>query len=834
MLEENVIKLFNTLAKGGESGVNAALRLCRELVFFQRDPREREKIARRKDDPFDWSVTLEPILRVEDWEYAQLLDRGVRPLARAAALPTATLLIDAVTQMIALQTGRNPDAVETNRNDVSEIWCPLLDASAHPYPNPKADLIRTLTFACEQVYGERDKTNVQQVDEALRVGKWYVFDRIRYHLYAKHPTLAKEWIKEAILAYQGYGDEQYGFEFQKLLRVAVAQFDRSLLSEQEMTKIFEAIENGPDKEDYRQFMGERFSEEIYSLRQEYFQFRQFRPFAPVLFGKYAARYSALANKLPNITDDDFVRYSVGESKTGVSKSPKGASELATLTDDELISFLNDWEDARRDSEQWWVDIDFAGLATAFQQLLQADPNRFLNWGERWFDLKRPIYLRSALEVGAKRISDHPSELEQWFKIAGRIMSQHDTVPSDRPDETSRNQPGWHSSRRQVVDFVGVCIGKEVNVSLEWRSIIFGLLRSACVAPDYYLDADKAIMTPRDYLTDAINTTRGRALENLTQYGHWVRRNAKETDISDVFKVLEGRLDSGPRVTHPEHALLGAHLHQLYDLNSSWTKANVSRLFPRDERKTWSIGFATYLKFNRAHPLVFEMLKPHFEFGVENIRIFQEEKNPRNDSVAALGQHLLDYYVIGLIPLSGSDSLLEKYYRKTDVDHSAGLFDHLGRLLSKTAVLKPEVAARCKEFFEMRLSCAIPEELKEFTFWLKAECLEPRWRVEAFSRVLSVATSSRLASLEVADLAKLVLSEPDLVVTCFAKLTEGLMGKEYFYLRPEHVKPILKTGLSSKNEGTVETATRARDNLLKAGRTEYRNLDAIKDDPHWNE
>ena len=53
-----------------------------------------------------------------------------------------------------------------------------------------------------------------------------------------------------------------------------------------MTKIFEAIENGPDKEDYRQFMGERFSEEIYSLRQEYFQFRQFRPFAPVLFGKY--------------------------------------------------------------------------------------------------------------------------------------------------------------------------------------------------------------------------------------------------------------------------------------------------------------------------------------------------------------------------------------------------------------------------------------------------------------------------------------------------------------------------------------------------------------------
>ena len=159
---------------------------------------------------------------------------------------------------------------------------------------------------------------------------------------------------------------------------------------------------------------------------------------------------------------------------------------------------------------------------------------------------------------------------------------------------------------------------------------------------------------------------------------------------------------------------------------------------------------------------------------------------------------------------------------------------MGRLLNKTAVLKPDIAARCKEFFEMRLSRASPEELKEFTFWLKAECLEPRWRLDAFSRILDVATSSRLASLEVADLAKLVSSEPDLVVACFAKLTEALMGKGYFYLRPEHVKPILKAGLASKSERTVETATLARDNLLKAGRTEYRNLDAIKDDPNWIE
>ena len=39
---------------------------------------------------------------------------------------------------------------------------------------------------------------------------------------------------------------------------------------------------------------------------------------------------------------------------------------------------------------------------------------------------------------------------------------------------------------------------------------------------------------------------------------------------------------------------------------------------------------------------------------------------------------------------------------------------------------------------------------------------------------------------------------------------------------------------SRPGDTVEAATLAHENLLKAGRTEYRNFDTIKNDPHWNE
>ena len=102
------------------------------------------------------------------------------------------------------------------------------------------------------------------------------------------------------------------------------------------------------------------------------------------------------------------------------------------------------------------------------------------------------------------------------------------------------------------------------------------------------------------------------------------------------------------------------------------------------------------------------------------------------------------------------------------------------------------------------------------------------------RVLDVTkTAPRTASMITEELAKLLNDEPDLVVSAFAKLTERLLGRPYFYLQPEYVKPIIKAGLASQRHSTVEAARFAQDNLLKAGRIEFRNLDEIKDEAKWN-
>ena len=148
MFDQNIVKLVNKWAAAGDAGIEPALRICRDLISFKPDPLEREKQARRKESPLDWSTSLDPNPPFPDWEYSQLLDQAVRPLAIAAPLRTAKLLIEVVADMMRLDTGREPDAVDAYKNDASEIWSPSVDQQRHPYAESKGHLVRTLTFAC--------------------------------------------------------------------------------------------------------------------------------------------------------------------------------------------------------------------------------------------------------------------------------------------------------------------------------------------------------------------------------------------------------------------------------------------------------------------------------------------------------------------------------------------------------------------------------------------------------------------------------------------------------------------------------------------------------------
>ncbi len=158
----------------------------------------------------------------------------------------------------------------------------------------------------------------------------------------------------------------------------------------------------------------------------------------------------------------------------------------------------------------------------------------------------------SLNLAAKRIVEHKNELSNWFDLADWIMAQKDSpaVSGEKASETSKDNANWDSARKKVVDLLEICVDKDKGIGGEWRARIIALLKAACVAEDFFLDKDRAVVTPRDYLTDAINTTRGRALEALLDYGYWVRRNEGEkAEVSEVFEILEQRFSGSPPLAY---------------------------------------------------------------------------------------------------------------------------------------------------------------------------------------------------------------------------------------------------------------------------------------------
>src|SRR5207244_2641635 len=129
---------------------------------------------------------------------------------------------------------------------------------------------------------------------------------------------------------------------------------------------------------------------------------------------------------------------------------------------------------------------------------------------------------------------------------------------------------------------------------------------------------------------------------------------------------------------------------------------------------------------------------------------------------------------------------------------ATLFDHVGRSLKNSpADLGVGLKERCKAFFEFRLQARDAQELQEFMFWLEARSLEPEWRLNAYLRTLEVTKGKgQHTTIFIENLNKLLPEQPQLVVECFARLTEAALGEGYFYIQSDEAMPILAAGLKS--------------------------------------
>ncbi len=831
-------ELLQHWAKQGSIG--EALEIAKMLVPFREDPRTLDKQQLRKKKPNTSGTSLEPAPRFPRWEYQQILKKGVRPLADHEPYQLSRILIDAVASMIRLGMHQE-DFEKGSDQDYSEIWCCRLDKPDRDYQDVKETLVQTLTYACEQVY-ENVPESIDALDQALRTHRWKVFKRLRQHLYASHSNeRTLPWIREQILGHTDYHKWEHHFEFQLMIRKASEAFGPRLLSAEERKRIFDAILGGPAKEDFREWMGERYSEEAFQQRRRYFHRMQLRPFAEIISGDVQRYFGELvdAASAEAVTDDSYSPYGGVTGGTVSFRSPKSSEDLENLTDEELLAYLNDWNEEHRDKDNWLVEINISALSGVFQSQFKKkivpDGERLAFWLANRDRIARPIYVAAMIKAMLELVKEKNfDKLEQWLEFCAWVLSHPDTARVEGQSETrdeSRDYPDWGSSHRAVVDFIDACVNKDADAPITARDGLAALLRQACGQSDWRLDHDRPVLLNRDDLiTEAINNTRSRALESLVNFGFWIRRQLQEDQSPEVTDILAKRISENAEIplTRPEQALLGMHFGNICALNRDWAAQQREVFFPQANKTFWRDAFGSYIRFNRPVKLVFEILQGEFEYAIENLNILANEKGDGKELIDRLGQHLFTYYLWDVYPLTGDESLLERFYDRTKGDKKSWgqLFDHVGRSMRNSGKqLDQALVARIFSYFDWRYEVAEPLELQNFTFWLEAECLDPIWRLSSYSGILNLAKGKNLDFyLQIKALNKMLPNQMALVVECFAKITDAMNQDTQMYISAEDAKPILKAGLSAEMPQIKDNAKRARENLLRLGRFDYLDVE----------
>ena len=823
-----------------ENQIQAALELVEILIQFHPDPKAEEKINKKRENPHSFTM-LEPIPKLEEWYYQELLDKGVRSLADKAPVQVARMLIEATARMIRLR--KSQDELESGSiQDESEVWCPKLNEESQEYQDPEENLVHVLVYACEKVY-EYLPDSIVVLDNTLRNQRWNVFKRLRQHLYALHPSeLTKPWVRKFILAHGDYEKYKYNYEFQQMIRMSCEHFGGELLTEEERIQIFDTILSGPSKENYRRFLesiGEEFTESYFNDQKHNFHRLQLRPFATLLFGEYADYFEKLKNEEEKgITDEDY-SIQTSDVREITVRSPRSPNELSKLLDEELLDYINEWQDKHYDKDDWSIEINISALAGTFQSVFTesiiSDDDRLAFWIEKNRErIERPIYARHMIQAMRAQVEGGDFEqCDRWFDFCKWVLSHSDEDQEEDIlySETLRENPSWRYPRRTVCDFVEVCLKQEVNVPISVREQLAELLEMLCTQFDWALDRDQPVLLNRDPLTEAINTTRGLALDNLDNFVNWVYRHDDKAEVHEFIPILEKRFRPKakyPPLTIPEYAILGMNYWQICQLNQEWAAEHRSDFFSQGNMPAWQAAFGNFLRYNRPYKPAFDIVRDEFEFALEHLDYLKQQNQSGRKAIDALGEHLLLYYLWDVYSLRDDSSLLVRFYQKSDGErkHWATLFDNIGRLLQNTDKLQfnKDLKDRTIAFFDWRLKVGEPTELRKFTFWLEAECLEAEWRLEAYSKILDVPgilavdQSGREMSVwpSLRSLHTMLPEHTAQVVKCFAKLIHSMPEDSSIFVSTDEARAILKAGFDHDDESVRKTAKDTRENLLSRG------------------
>src|SRR5262249_2609353 len=161
---------------------------------------------------------------------------------------------------------------------------------------------------------------------------------------------------------------------------------------------------------------------------------------------------------------------------------------------------------------------------------------------------------------------------------------------------------------------------------------------------------------------------------VIRYGLWLRGffetldNGKERvargfeEMPEVRAILERHLDPVIDPSRAIRATYGRWLPWIQLLDRSWTEANLTKIFPRQDelRNMHASSWETYITTSDVYNEVFDLLQDEYSFAIAHLGE-SVNKSHLGDPDERLAQHLMVLYWRGRLRFEEKGGLLERFF-----------------------------------------------------------------------------------------------------------------------------------------------------------------------------
>jgi len=801
------------LANGGEG--TAALRVAREALTL-RAPALRED----EDNEF---YTPQPLPLFRDYDYNNIVDRAISPLAKAVGAQAVSTFADLLENAICLV--QRPG--EADDEDNLYIWQP--DLNSGPRFNRATNVLLCATRRIAEEAVRIESQNFDAILRDLKRRRWISFRRLALHLCAVFPDLGASESAHQLANADVLDRPSTRLEAKALLKTSYARLPNDVRE-----SILLWIERGPDRNSAANWLGESASPrdiDDYCHRWRRDQLALIEGQLPADWEERLGDLVALLG--PPNPPTPAVRFSTLVKPD----TPADSEKLDLLSPEQIVSYLQDWKPTPGP-----LEASMEGLGRVLTKVVARRAEEFARHAAG-FQVVDPTYV-SAYFQGLLNVRKNNDGFtwDPVLALAEWVVGQPREIPG-RTGGLMDRDPDWGWTRRSILNLIEESLGEDDgSLRLEHRERVWRVLRPLTDDPHPTPeDEAKSGGNYMDPATMAINTVRGVAFNCLVRFALWVRaldKNSSEAQsparsletMPEVREVLDSHLDTGIEPSLTIRSIYGRWLPFLAALDWDWTVASLPRIFPEDpaDIRRLLAAWESFVVFNNPNTKLFPVLLPLYRAAIGRVSTVPSLMKHLAAPEERLAQHLAVYYREDELQLDEPGGLLPQFFNSTPPGVRGHLIWFVGHAVSD---VPPVVFDRLRALLEQRLRAAreadSPEEfaseLSRFGCWFTSKRFGDRWSLTILQEVLDLVGEIDL-EMHVAE--RLVELAPEFPLKCVNALTTMIVrAKEPWLIVAveDSAKQVLRIALDSGNSDALFAARKLVEDLIGRNYFDFRHL-----------